>query len=51
MVSYASALSPSALPYSNLADRGGLAGFEVELTQVLAHEMDSSQCGLGSKRG
>jgi ABC-type amino acid transport substrate-binding protein len=31
--------SPSALPYSNLTDRGGLAGFEVELAEVLAHEM------------
>ena len=34
--------NPSALPYSNLADRGGLAGFEVELAEVVAHEM-----GLG----
>ena len=33
---------PSALPYSNLADRGGLAGFEVELAEVVAPEM-----GLG----
>jgi ABC-type amino acid transport substrate-binding protein len=33
---------PSALPYSNLADRGGLAGFEVELAEVVAREM-----GLG----
>jgi polar amino acid transport system substrate-binding protein len=31
--------NPSALPYSNLTDRGGLAGFEVELAEVLAHEM------------
>ncbi|MDE5447277.1 transporter substrate-binding domain-containing protein [Bradyrhizobium sp. CSA207] len=31
--------NPSALPYSNLADRGDLAGFEVELAEVLAHEM------------
>jgi membrane-bound lytic murein transglycosylase MltF len=29
----------SALPYSNLTDRGGSAGFEVELAEVLAHEM------------
>jgi polar amino acid transport system substrate-binding protein len=34
--------NPSALPYSNLTDRGGLAGFEVELAEALAHEM-----GLG----
>jgi ABC-type amino acid transport substrate-binding protein len=34
--------NPSALPYSNLADKGGLAGFEVELAQALAKEM-----GLG----
>jgi ABC-type amino acid transport substrate-binding protein len=31
--------NPSALPYSNLTDRGGPAGFEVELAEVLAHEM------------
>jgi polar amino acid transport system substrate-binding protein len=31
--------NPSALPYSNLTDRGGLAGFEVELAEVLAHEI------------
>ena len=31
--------NPSALPYSNLTDRGGLPGFEVELAEVLAHEM------------
>jgi len=31
--------NPSALPYSNLTDRGGLAGFKVELAEVLAHEM------------
>jgi ABC-type amino acid transport substrate-binding protein len=31
--------NPSALPYSNLTDGGGLAGFEVELAEVLAHEM------------
>ena len=31
--------NPSALPYSNLTDRGGLAGFEVELAEALAHEM------------
>ena len=31
--------NPSALPYSNLTDRGGLAGFEVDLAEVLAHEM------------
>jgi ABC-type amino acid transport substrate-binding protein len=31
--------NPSALPYSNIADRGGVAGFEVELAEVLAHEM------------
>ncbi|TMJ45950.1 MAG: transporter substrate-binding domain-containing protein [Alphaproteobacteria bacterium] len=31
--------NPSALPYSNLTDRGRLAGFEVELAEVLAHEM------------
>ena len=31
--------NPSALPYSNLADRGGVAGFEVELAEALAHEM------------
>ena len=31
--------NPSALPYSNLADKGGLAGFEVELAQALAKEM------------
>ena len=31
--------NPSALPYSNLTDRGGLAGFQVELAEVLAHEM------------
>jgi ABC-type amino acid transport substrate-binding protein len=30
---------PSALPYSNQDDRGGLAGFEVELAEVVAHEM------------
>ena len=34
--------NPSALPYSNLADRDGLAGFEVELAEAVAHEM-----GLG----
>ena len=34
--------NPSALPYSNLADGGDLAGFEVELAEVVAHEM-----GLG----
>jgi ABC-type amino acid transport substrate-binding protein len=33
--------NPSALPYSNLtdSDRGGFAGFEVELAEALAHEM------------
>ena len=31
--------NPSALPYSNLTDRGGLAGFEVELAEALAHEI------------
>jgi len=31
--------NPSALPYSNLTDRGGLAGFEVELAEALAHEV------------
>jgi len=31
--------NPSALPYSNLTDRGGLAGFKVELAELLAHEM------------
>ena len=31
--------NPSALPYSNLTDRDGLAGFEVELAEALAHEM------------
>jgi ABC-type amino acid transport substrate-binding protein len=31
--------NPSALPYSSLTDRGGLAGFKVELAEVLAHEM------------
>jgi ABC-type amino acid transport substrate-binding protein len=31
--------NPSALPYSNLTDRGGLPGFEVELAEVLAREM------------
>ena len=31
--------NPSALPYSNLTNRGGLAGFQVELAEVLAHEM------------
>jgi polar amino acid transport system substrate-binding protein len=31
--------NPSALPYSNLTGRGGLAGFQVELAEVLAHEM------------
>jgi ABC-type amino acid transport substrate-binding protein len=31
--------NPSALPYSNLTDRGGLAGFEVELAEALAHVM------------
>lgn len=31
--------NPSALPYSNLTDRGGPAGFQVELAEVLAHEM------------
>jgi polar amino acid transport system substrate-binding protein len=31
--------NPSALPYSNLTDRDGLPGFEVELAEVLAHEM------------
>jgi len=30
---------PSALPFSNLADRGSLAGFEVELAEVVAQEM------------
>ena len=34
--------NPSALPYSNLAENGGLAGFEVEIAKVVAHEM-----GLG----
>ncbi len=29
----------SALPYSKLTDKGGLAGFEVELAEVLAQEM------------
>ena len=43
--------NPSALPYSNLTDRGGLAGFEVDLAEVLAHEM-GLQLGVisGSKR-
>ena len=31
--------NPSALPYSNLTDRGGLAGFEVKLAEALAHEI------------
>jgi ABC-type amino acid transport substrate-binding protein len=31
--------NPSALPYSNLTDGGGFAGFEVELAEVLTHEM------------
>jgi polar amino acid transport system substrate-binding protein len=34
--------NPSALPYSNLTDKSGLAGFEVEIAKVVAHEM-----GLG----
>jgi ABC-type amino acid transport substrate-binding protein len=34
--------NPSALPYSNLAGGGALAGFDVELAEVVAHEM-----GLG----
>ena len=34
--------NPSALPYSNLTENGGLAGFEVEIAKVVAHEM-----GLG----
>ena len=34
--------NPSALPYSRLADGGDLAGFEVEIAEVVAHEM-----GLG----
>src|SRR5215475_10412061 len=31
--------NPTALPYSSLTDRGGRAGFEVELAEALAHEM------------
>jgi ABC-type amino acid transport substrate-binding protein len=31
--------NPSALPYSNLADAGGLSGFQVELAEVVALEM------------
>jgi len=31
--------NPSALPYSNLTDRGGLAGFEIELAESMAHKM------------
>ena len=31
--------NPSALPYSNLSDRGGLTGFEVEVAEALAHEI------------
>ena len=31
--------NPSVIPYSNLTDRDGLPGFEVELAEVLAHEM------------
>ena len=31
--------NPSALPYSNLADKGNLAGFQIELARAVAREM------------